>query len=263
MKKWTYALLALAVLGSALVLSGCFPMQTTLSYFFYNEATPPASIAHVDVYLKTINANSVVSTTINSEVDLVSNDLNQIQQAISLNTDSAINISSLTFSLGPVATVVYDDGTTRTLDIATSVTANFYGYSSQQYQAQPMTILKGSNKSAVVLWNLSALSTPLNLTFWTPQARVFDRDSLVKLEINLPYSETNYYTASVSDFGSSYAFTANGYLDALGDTYEFVLYPFKAPTSNGYTANVTVNTATDTVNSTTITINTDPITINL
>ncbi len=270
LKNWIYVLLGIAVLGSVLVLSGCFQTQTTLSYFFYNEATPPASIAHVYVYLKTITANSVKST-IDSKVDLISNPvnsspndpnagLNEIQQAISLNGQTTL--SSLNLDLGPVATITYDDGTTKTVNVATSVTADFYGYSSQQYQLQPMTILNGSNKSAIVLWNLSDFSSPLNVSFWNPQIRAFDRDSLVQLKIDLPNNDvTGYYTARVSDLAPTYTFTTNGYLNNVQTTYNFYLYPFAL--SNGYRANVTVSTATETVNSTIITITSSPITLDV
>ncbi len=258
MERKAFLIFLLVIAGTALVLSGCFNMQSTLSYYFYNEAAP-ASVAHIYVRIKRIVANeNVMSTTIGSTEDLLQYNPVSISSgnALSGNQNS---VTSLSIELGPVATIIYENGSERFLKVATIVNAKFYGYSNQK-SVQPMQITKGQNKSALVLWKLSDLATISTTDIWHPLAIALDKDSTVKVSVSYPTSQKNYYKAVISDGINSFEFSASGNYDMVNDKYDFELYPFKS--TGGYSADVSIQTATQTVASTTIIISDKNISLN-
>ena len=268
--KLFLTVLLMAVGGMVLLLSGCFNMQSTLSYYFYNEAAPatPASIAQVYIRVKRITANvNVMSTSVNSTenilqyspvaISTVGNTLNN-----SLFNNNQISIPSLSVELGPTATIVYNDGRELSLRVATVVKVKFYGYSNQQMQVQPLQVLKGQNKSVLIVWNLSALSTTSTSGIWIPSAIALDKDNVVKLSVSYPTTNQNtYYKAVISDVPSSFKFSAPGKYDYINGAYDFELYPFASSFSTGYKAEISIKTATQTVVSTTVTIKDKNITV--
>ncbi len=249
-----YFLILIALFLTALVLSGCFNMQSTLSYEYYNEFTP-ASLVHVYVMVKSITANNnVVVTNLNSPIDLVTETPRSLANDIGLNNDQT-TVNSLSFSLGPVATLVYQNNATATVKIATPDNIAFYSYSTQQVEEHPMQIMgKGLHKTAFILWNLSNLATTATTNVWKPHAKAFDKDSLVKVDIRYHTTAMGTYTAEISDGLNSFTFNRLGCYNPLNERYDFKIYPFKSPTPNGYVAYVSIKTSTQTVASTTVNI---------
>ncbi len=244
--------------GMVLILSGCFNMQSTLSYYFYNESAP-ASVSHIYVEVKKIIANDgVMSTTINSTEDLLQGSLKSISSGNILNGNQN-SVNSLSIDLGPTATIVYEDGSERFLKVATVVNAKFYGYFNQKV-VQSLQISKGQNKSAVILWKLSGLATISTTDVWYPSAIALDKDGVVKVSVSYPVFQKGYYKAAVSDSINSFEFSASGNYDTLNDKYDFELYPFKS--AMPYRANVSIQTATETLVSTTISISASDISLN-
>ncbi len=248
-----YFLILIALFLTALVLSGCFNMQSTLSYEYYNEFTP-ASLVHVYVMVKSITANNnVMVTNLNSPIDLITEDPKSLANDITLRDDQ-ITVNSLSFELGSIATVVYNNATT-VVKIATPDNIAFYSYSTQQVEEEPMQIMgKGLHKTAFILWNLSDLATTSTTNVWKPHAKAFDKDSLVKVDIRYHTTATGTYTAEISDGLNSFTFNRLGCYDPLNERYDFKIYPFKSPTPNGYVAHVSIKTSTQTVASTTVNI---------
>jgi len=274
-KKSLFFFIIISVGTLALILSGCFPMHTTISFNSYIQATPFSSISHVYIFVKSINANnnSIGSPSYNQKLDLVPS-LNATGsfytatpipglQNMAFNGNGPFSINSLSINIGPQATIVLGNGVQYVVPVATTITVPFYSYSTQSMQQAPLTINQGQNKAALILWNLSNLSTSttsvLNLT-----AMGFDMSNLITFNIiykasNVPLSDPELYTDNVypayrfaqiydslAPANKTYSFTAQGYWNTLTDAYDFTLYPFAAPTSNGYTASFSIQSATET-----------------
>ena len=257
-----FFLISITILSTVLVLSGCFNMQSTLSYEYYSEFTP-ASLSHVYVTIKSITANNNVAVTnLNIPIDLVTETPRSLANDIGLTNDQ-ITVSSLSFSFGPVATLVYQSNATATVKIATPDNILFYGYSNQQEEEQPMQITgKGLHKTALILWNLSDLATISTTNVWKPRVKAFDKDSLVKIDIRYHTTITGTYTAEISDGLNSFTFNKLGYYDPLNERYDFEMYPFKSPIPNSYyTAYVSIKTSTQTVASTTVNVYDKDVTV--
>lgn len=250
-----FFLILITTLSTVLVLSGCFNMQSTLSYEYYSESTP-ASLVHIYVVVKSVTANNNVAimTNLNIPIDLVTETPRSLANDIGLTNDQ-ITVNSLSLSLGPVATLVYQNNATVTVKIATPDNILFYGYSNQQEEEQPMKITgKGLHKTALVLWNLSDLATISTTNVWKPRGKAFDKDNLIKVDIRYHTTTISTYTAEISDGLNSFTFNKLGYYDSLNERYDFEMYPFKSPTPNGYVADISIKTATQTVASTTVNI---------
>ncbi len=241
-------------------------MTTTISYDTYNQATPFSSITHVYVFLKSITANGVAMNSMyNAPLDLVSQQIQPINnlQSISIENQSYL-IPSFSINIGPTATIVLGNGSQFTVPVSTSITVPVYAYNNLMV-SQPFQISKGQNKTVLILWNLSELSTS-STTLSKISARGFDRNALLTLNavhFSLTQDPGVYRFAQISDFASSYAFTAQAYWNSVNDAFNFTLYPFKAITSLGYKANISIQSATQTIVSTTITINASNISLTL
>ncbi len=245
-----------------LILSGCFNMQSTLSYEYYSESKP-ASVLHVYVTIKSITANNNVAfTKLNKPVDLVTESSQPLVNDISLN-NGQITIGSLSIELGSVATIVYKNATV-VMKIATPDKVLFYSFSTQQVEKHPLQITgSGLHKTAFILWNLSDLATISTANVWKPRAKAFDRDDLVKVDVHYPTTAVGTYTAEISDGLNYFTFNKLGYYDPLNERYDFELYPYKSPISNGYTAYISIKTSTQTVASTTVSICDKDVTVEL
>lgn len=259
----------------SLILSGCFQMQTTISFDSYIQATPFSSISHIRIFIKSINANngSIGVPNLNQEYDLVSSFnvahtfyiAGQITglQNLAFSGNGPFSINSISMNIGPDATVVLGNGTQYVVPVATTITIPFYNYSNQSMQQAPLLITSGQNKTALILWNLSDLSTaainPIVLN-----AMGLDMSQTVPLYITHGISSDPflydglYRYASVSDFSKTFTFTAQGYWNTLNNTYDFTLYPFIAPTSQEYSAAVSINSATQTIAASNIKIGSSP-----
>lgn len=275
--KKSFLFFVIVAVGTlSLILSGCFQMQTTISYDSYIQATPFSSITHVYIFLKSINANgsgnSLINSTYNGVYDLVpslnvtgnfyaANPISGLQ-SLAFSGNGPFSIDSLSINIGPAATIVLGNGDRYTVPVSTSITVPFYDYTYQKMQQAPLQINAGQNKTALILWDLSGLSTSTNLNL---SAKGFDMSNLISFSIiykasNVlstdpqlyPYTNGTYPTypayrfARINDFGKTYNFTAQGYWNALTDAYDFTLYPFAAPTSSGYLASYSINSATET-----------------
>lgn len=258
----------------ALILSGCFQMQTTISFDSYIQATPFSSITSIKIFIKSINANngSIGVPNLNQEYNLVPslNSTNSFYvatpfpglQNLAFSGNGPFYINSLTMNIGPVATVVLGNGTQYVIPVATSVTVPFYSYSTQSMQQSPLQINLGQNKTALILWNPSQLfnqsQSPVTLS-----ASGFDMSNLITLNIiykasNVTLSDPQLYSGvypsyrfaqlydSLAYTSKTYNFTAQGYWNTLNNAYDFTFYPFAAPTSNGYTASFSIQSATQT-----------------
>lgn len=278
-----FAIVATGVLS--LILSGCFmPMQTTVSFDSYIQATPFSSISHIYISIKSINVNTKDAngnnvsaySSYNREYDLVpqlngtmnfyvANSIPNLQS--SFNGTAPFFVSSLYMKIGPVATVVLGNGDQYFIPVSTSVTVPFYNYNQQMQQA-PMQVNYGQNKTALILWNLSNLSTAATIAF-TLNAIGLDMSQLVPLYVTHGTASDPslygglYRYASVSDFSKNFTFTSQGYWNMLNNTYDFTLYPFVAPTSQGYSAIISINSATQTITHQNVTIYSSPISLNL
>ncbi len=259
----------------ALVLSGCFKMQTTISFDSYIQATPFSSISHVFILINSINANndSIGAQNLNLKYDLVPslNSTNSFYvatpipslQNLVFNGNGPFSINSFSMNIGPVATVVLGNGAQYVVPVATNLTIPFYSYSTQSMQQAPLQISSGQNKTALILWNLSNLSTSTN-SVQSISAMGFDMSNLITLNIiykasNVPLSDPSLYANglypsyrfaqlydSLAYSNRTYDFTAQGYWNTLNDAYYFTFYPFAAPTSNGYQASFSIQSATET-----------------
>ncbi len=266
----------------SLILSGCFQtLSTTISYQTYIQATPFSSVNHIEIFIKSINANGntvLLSSTYNREYDLVpplngtgnfyiASPMSGLQ-SLAFNGNPPFTVNSLLINIGPVATIVLGNGNVYTVPVATSVNVPFYSYALQKMQLAPLQINNGQNKTALILWNLSNLSTnaksPIALS-----AIGLDMSQIVPLYITHGVSSDPslygglYRYASISDFSKTYTFTAQGYWNTLNNTYDFTLYPFVAPTSQGYPAIVSINSATETISTVNVTVNSSPLSLNL
>ncbi|BBJ27914.1 hypothetical protein [Athalassotoga saccharophila] len=266
----------------SLILSGCFQTQsTTISYQTYIQTTPFSSVNHIEIFIKSINANGntvLLSSIYNREYDLVPplNGTGNFYiarpidglQGLSINGNPPFIINSLLINIGPVATIVLGNGNEYTVPVSTSVSVPFYSYSLQKMQVAPLQINNGQNKAALILWNLSNLSTSATAPI-TLSAIGLDMSQVVPLYITHGISSDPglyggfYRYASVSDFSKTYTFTSQGYWNTLNDTYDFTLYPFVAPTSQGYKATISINSATQTIVSSSVTINSSTLSLNL
>ncbi len=274
-KKSFFFFVIVAAGTLALVLSGCFKMQTTISFDSYIQTTPFSSISHVFILINSINANnnSVGNLNLNLKYDLVPslNSTNSFYvatpipslQNLAFSGNGPFSINSFSMNIGPVATVVLGNGTQYVLPVATNLTIPFYSYSTQSMQQSPLQINSGQNKTALILWNLSNLSTSTN-SVQNINAMGFDMSNLITLNIiykasNVTLSDPELYTDGIypsyrfaqlydtlTHYNSTYDFTAQGYWNTLNDAYDFTFYPFAAPTSNGYTASFSIQSATET-----------------
>jgi hypothetical protein len=256
-----------------LILSGCFQMQTTISFDSYIQTTPFSSISHIYIFIKSINANnnSIGVPNLNQEYDLVplisTNNFytaNQIPglQNLAFSGNGPFSINSISMNIGPDATVILGNGTKYVIPVATTINVPFYNYSNQSMQQAPLQINAGQNKTALILWNPSQLfgssQSPITLS-----ASGFDMSNLITFKIiykasNVTLSDPSLYTGSSPAYrfaeiydsltysNKSYSLTAQGYWNTLTDAYDFTLYPFAAPTPNGYTASFSIKSATET-----------------
>lgn len=280
MKKWTVLMIGISLLTITLVLSGCFQTQTTLSYDSYIQATPFSSITHIFIFLKSITANY---TYINSGITQNSSSIsayNQLydlvppvnsgyyvykpisQEGITLSGNPPFSINSLSINIGPDATIVLGNGLQYTVPVSQNITVPFYTYNLGFYKS-PLQMVLGSNKTALILWNLSNLSTSTNSTI-SLSASGLDMTNLTTLNIlyaasNVTTTDPYLYTdgvypeyryAELSAFGNNaYTFTAQGYWNTLTKAYGFTFYPFASQVPSvqqSYQANYYINSATET-----------------
>ncbi|MGC8683133.1 MAG: hypothetical protein ACP5UJ_04260 [Athalassotoga sp.] len=272
MKKSFFFFVIVAAGILALILSGCFQMQTTISFDSYIQTTPFSSISHIYIFIKSINANnnSIGVPNLNQEYDLVpltNNNFytaNQIPglQNLAFSGNGPFSINSISMNIGPVATVVTGNGSQYVIPVATMITVPFYNYNNQSMQQAPLQINAGQNKTALILWNLSQLfgssQSPITLS-----ASGFDMSNLITFNIiykasNVTLSDPSLYTGSYPAYrfaeiydslvygNKTYSLTAQGYWNTLTDAYDFTFYPFAAPTSNGYTVSFSIKSATET-----------------
>ncbi|MGC8611340.1 MAG: hypothetical protein ACP5LR_02560 [Athalassotoga sp.] len=285
MKKSLLFFLIVSVGTLSLILSGCFQTQsTTISYRTYIQATPFSSVNHINIFIKSIdamnaNGNTVILSSVYNRVyDLVpplngtanfyvANPIDGLQ-GLAFNGNPPFILNSLLINIGPVATVILGNGQQYTIPVSTSVNVPFYSYNLQKMQVTPLQINYGQNKTALILWNLSNLSTSATAPV-TLSAIGLDMSQIVPLYVTHGTSSDPelygglYRYASVSDFSHTYTFTAQGYWNTLNNTYDFTLYPFTSPTSQGYPAIVSIKSATETIATSNVTINSSSISLNL
>jgi len=247
----------------AFVLSGCFNTQSVISYEFYSQSAP-ASLVHLYVSIKSISADKVVTTYLDDKkMDLVSQKPQELISNIGIKVP--VSIHSLKFLISPIATAVYTDGSTKTFHVATNVTTDFYGYSTQQMEKAPLKINGvGQSKTALILWNLSNFSTSSTLSSFL-DGEAFDKDKMVELTVKYKVPLSGTYFAKISDSMKTFEFTKRcdeSNYDQINDEYDFTLYPFRSPVDT-YQAILSISTATQTVVSTEVNIGSTDITITL